>query len=354
MLHPTENNIPVVENERHILREGDDKSPFLEFSASPLYTIGVVEGPHQAMIGAIADKELRRRALYYSDSEYGEIRVYDRSGALLTTVGRPGNGPGEFSFLSRVAVTEDESRIFAWDGPTSRVHAFGWRDSTYVLEDAFYIEGNAYEGGLCATNDHLFAIGYMEESDGVIHKYSLEGVLVTSFGTRYKSSFSLLSRIMSERGMLECDEELGIIVHVNDSLPIITGYSEDGDLVWQARLEGFRPAAVEETLEDGYPGVYRRHRNPGESDRILLIRDRGSTSVIVRYYVMGDGGAQPGKWHIFRVDMNTGEGHFAGSHTFVRESPRPRLLVLDSSRVYATVYSPSPQIQVYDRSAVES
>ena len=213
----------------------------------------------------------------------------------MTIVGRPGNGPGEFSNLRQIAVTEDESGIFAWDA-SSRIQVFAWRDSTYGLERTFQVDGNAYEGDMCLTNDHLFVIGYREESDAIINKYSLEGVLVTSFGARYDSPFPLLNRIMSRFGGLECDAEFGVVVHVNHYLPVISGYAVTGDLVWRVKLDGYKSAAVEEIMDDGSLGVSHRDARSGASYQIILNRDHGSSSVIARYWVKV--GRRRTAWHL--------------------------------------------------------
>ena len=351
-LHPTQENIPVVEDARFVLREGDSDQLYLEFTESPLHTVGVNEGAKRAMIGSIGDVAVRRSALYYADGEYGEIRVYDHAGTTLAVVGSHGQGPGEFQDLTRIAVTGDETRLFAWD-MLSRIQVFGKRDSIYVLENTFHIVANAYEGDICVVNDHLYAIGYSAELDGIIHKYTFAGDHVTSFGARYKSSFSLLSMVMSRLGRLKCDERLGIIAHVNYHLPILTGYSQDGSLVWRVKFADFRPAVVEELLDDGSPGVNSWQVQPGESAGFTLIQDQVSDSLIVRYPVRGDGAATPGVAHYFSVDWQTGEGVYLGRRSIVEGNPKPRLIGADSSRVYAAMYSPFPQLQIYRRSGVQ-
>ena len=122
--HPTEDNIPVIEDPRFVLHEQDSAQRVVEFTGLPSHTIGINEGKQHAMIGSIIDMVVRRNALYYADREYSEIRVYDHSGVLLEVVGSPGRGPGEFSNLTRVAVREDEVKLFAWDDE-SRVQVFG-------------------------------------------------------------------------------------------------------------------------------------------------------------------------------------------------------------------------------------
>lgn len=350
ILHPTEENIPAVEDPRFVLREGDGSQPVLEFIGSPTHMIGISEGQQHAMIGSISDMEFRRRALYYADSEYGEIRVFDLSGALLAVVGNPGIGPGEFSELTRVAVMENEAKLAAWDR-LSRVQVFSKQDSTYMLENIFHIVPNAYEGDICVVKDHLYAIGYSENLEGVIHKYTLAGDHVTSFGELYKSSFSLLKGAMSQAGRLECDEQLGIIAHVNHSHPILTGYSENGDIVWRVKFDDFRPAIVEEGLKDGAPSITYRPVQKGESGGYSLIRDQMTATLIARYHVKGDAAEEKSVSHYFGVLLQTGEGSYLGIHRV--SSKDSRLVGLSAEHAYAVRYSPFPQIMIYERSEVQ-
>lgn len=50
---------------------------------------------------------MNEEALYYADSEYGEVRIYDRQASLKQTLGRLGMGPGEFNTLVALAVTDE-------------------------------------------------------------------------------------------------------------------------------------------------------------------------------------------------------------------------------------------------------
>ena len=348
--HPTEENIPVIEDPRFLLQEQDSAQQILEFTALPSHTIGINEGERHAMIGSISDIEFRRRAMYYADREYSEIRVYNHSGALLGIVGSPGSGPGEFSNLTRVAVTEDEANLFAWDAH-SRVQVFGKRDSAFVLENSFHVVPNANAGDICVLNEHLYAVGYGEELEGVLHKYTRAGSYVASFGTPYKSSFSLVRRAMDDLGQLKCDERLGIIVHSNHRLPILLGYSENGDVVWRLKFADFRPEILEEGLSDGgMPSVEFLPLRKGHSRGYVLIRDQMGASLIVRYQVMGDMGAAKSVSHYFSVDLQTGEGSYLGLRRVARNEPR--LLGLNAEQAYAVRYRPFPQIMIYKRSAV--
>ena len=200
-------------------------------------------------------------------------------------------------------------------------------------------------------NEHLYAVGYGEELEGVIHKYTRAGSYVASFGSRYKSSFSLVRRTMDDLAQLKCDERLGIIVHSNHRLPILTAYSENGEIVWRIKFADFRPEIVEEGLSDGgVPSVEFQPLRKGQSAGYALIRDQIDASLIVRYHVMGEIGAARSVSHYYSVDMRTGKGSYFGIHRVAGNEPR--LVGLDAERAYAVRYSPFPQIMIYRRSAV--
>ena len=109
VLHPMEENIPVITDSRFVLHEEKsvETKPFMDVSSENRHLIGIMEGSSAEMIGDIADVTISKEALYYVDSEYGEVRVYDQLGSLIGTVGSPGPGPGEFQQPYKLSVTDD-------------------------------------------------------------------------------------------------------------------------------------------------------------------------------------------------------------------------------------------------------
>ncbi len=72
--------------------------------------------------------------LVVADAGSGELRWFTRSGEHLTTAGRPGEGPGEFTNLSWIGSRPDGA-VVAWDSGLSRLTAFrdGARLSDFSL-----------------------------------------------------------------------------------------------------------------------------------------------------------------------------------------------------------------------------
>lgn len=77
----------------------------------------------------------------------GELRVFDRSGALLASMGRAGDGPGEFRFLSDVTVGRGDT-LRAWEAGGRGVSTFtrdgALVDSRRLMSDALPRFQNAF------------------------------------------------------------------------------------------------------------------------------------------------------------------------------------------------------------------
>lgn len=90
-----------------------------------------------------------------SNSGSGEIRVFDTSGRFVRSIGRRGNGPGEFGeFSSAQVVRAADGSLLAYDGGNLRVHHF---DSSGTYRRTVRIESTA--DGLRAFFVGLFGDG---------------------------------------------------------------------------------------------------------------------------------------------------------------------------------------------------
>lgn len=80
-----------------------DADPAARWRLTEIVRIGRLDGVGPdvfGMVGSLVEDALGR--LWIADSRAGEIRVFDREGQYVRTVGRPGGGPGEFSSLGVV------------------------------------------------------------------------------------------------------------------------------------------------------------------------------------------------------------------------------------------------------------
>ena len=93
-------------------------------SATPIATIGTVDGPPEQQLFDVADAALLSDgSVLIANRGTHELRIFDRSGGFVRAYGGEGEGPGEFRRLTAIDVTPGDS-IFAWDQQNRRVSVF--------------------------------------------------------------------------------------------------------------------------------------------------------------------------------------------------------------------------------------
>lgn len=107
-----------------IVENRNDPLPRWTLAAEPVLSIGALAGTEAETLYQVNDVErLADGSWLISNGGTEEIRVFDASGAYLRTIGRRGEGPGEFVSLSRVFVLEGDS-VAAYDSRQRRVTVF--------------------------------------------------------------------------------------------------------------------------------------------------------------------------------------------------------------------------------------
>lgn len=87
----------------------------------------VVVGPPEAEFNRVGDVALLESGrIVVTDGGVGEVSFFDRSGIRIGTVGRVGEGPGEFSPVASMSLCEQpDGSVFVSDDPRRRFHVMG-------------------------------------------------------------------------------------------------------------------------------------------------------------------------------------------------------------------------------------
>ena len=131
----------------------DPLNPEMQIVFEEDLTIGVEEGDENYMFGSevfvTADDEGN---FYISDVEMKIIKKYDPEGQYLTSIGRPGQGPGEFQHVSEARFDAD-GNIYLYD--------FGNKRISFLSKEGSYIKSLKVsadiEGRLIITKDFFVA-----------------------------------------------------------------------------------------------------------------------------------------------------------------------------------------------------
>ena len=142
-----------------------------EATLVPEVTIGQLDGPEEYLFGSIRSIAVSDdRTVYVLDSQAQHVRVFDSLGVYVETLGRRGEGPGEFADAEAIAALAG-GRLAVRDPDNQRVTVFGpgpgemaeWRytGSVYTLSPLFTdARGRTYllAGDLSRVNELVMEI----------------------------------------------------------------------------------------------------------------------------------------------------------------------------------------------------
>ena len=207
--------------------------PFL--SATEAMTLGMLEGERQQISGTIRDIDIdHSQAIYILDSQLKEVRVYSKEGEYLNTIGGPGEGPNEFEAPLLLQIDPAGRRIIVTESNRG-VRIFAATDDDYAYAWTATIPLTFSPKGMCVLDGAVFVQGasptHVQEADlgASIHRYSLSGEPIGSFGDEYKPSGELV-RYYCSSGPVVCVREPEGVVFFPELLPTMYGYSHTGDL----------------------------------------------------------------------------------------------------------------------------
>ena len=88
-------------------------------------TIGALEGPDELVFGEVSRMaEDQRGGVYVLDGQVPVIRRFDRDGEYVGTVGRAGEGPGEYARLALGMVVDSDGVVYMHDWGNRRIVRF--------------------------------------------------------------------------------------------------------------------------------------------------------------------------------------------------------------------------------------
>jgi hypothetical protein len=269
--------------------------------------------------------------IYVLDRYLGKVDRFDASGVHLATVGKEGEGPGEFSYPSALAFW-GEADLYVYDRSNLRLSRFATEGDALTLVKEVRVPFSA--GDICTLGDRIFAMGLLEGY--VVHELSSEGEVLASFG--HAEGEDAVIQEYANAGQLLCDEATATILAVPLTFPQVRAFAPSGELRW----------AVE--LTDYHKTVYER----GRGDFIRPRRD-GSRKAHVAVGVVAVGpGVALVQMRLSSLEPtgldNDLDGRLlslADGTEIGRRSDLPRIPYVRGSVAYATVKDPYPRVLVF-------
>lgn len=211
---------------------------------SSITTFGVRETPEADIFGRIEIAKLWRDEIFVLDALLHTVHVLDLRARTQQRVGRPGQGPGEFTIPRGVAVSED--RMYVGD-ERQLIHEFiraegGWSWARDISVPFLPLD-------TCAMGESLYVLAVSDDASPVIHRVE-QGEPVASFGVPYRWN-DMFIRYVTAEGRLACLPEIDGVAWVPTRMNEVHLYGTDGSLRWIARLPGYRPMGIVENTASG-------------------------------------------------------------------------------------------------------
>ncbi len=160
-------------------------------ASQPLVEIGAVEGDEAYQLSSVSGvRRLSDGRIVIADEGTADLRIFDPMGRHLVTMGRKGEGPGEFEGLSGLFVGPGDT-LLAYDSNVKRVSVFT-PDGAFVrsftvdfAQGVPVLVGRFADGSFLATRAFTFVPSEIDEvvpdSQPVYH-FAADGALMDSTG----------------------------------------------------------------------------------------------------------------------------------------------------------------------------
>jgi hypothetical protein len=115
------NGVTLVENPKEGLWDSKEKA---KVTIMKVRQIGELDGPEEFLFDYISDIAVNSKGdIYVADRRLNEIRKFNEEGEYLLTLGRKGQGPGEFQSVNIVSVNR-HNELIAFDARLGRISIF--------------------------------------------------------------------------------------------------------------------------------------------------------------------------------------------------------------------------------------
>ncbi|MBD3414690.1 MAG: 6-bladed beta-propeller [Candidatus Aminicenantes bacterium] len=142
-----------------------------EISIQKELQIGQMDGPEEYLFSYISDIAVNSKGdIYVADRQWTEIRKYSQDGEYLITIGRKGQGPGEFQGLGILSVDSDDNLI-VYDWRLTRVSIFSDNGELIQTTKKLMAETSLAPSEIIAQDDGYVLFGQLGDSPKIFHEF---------------------------------------------------------------------------------------------------------------------------------------------------------------------------------------
>jgi len=172
-----EDGLVIVKNPIEPMYEED------VFSIEEELTIGKIKGSEEFIFSVVIDLDVDdEERIFVLDSKEANIKVFDKSGKYINTIGRKGQGPGELQRPSHIYLTP-QKEILVNDPGVRKLH--------------FFTIGGAFKRSVSQTNMTFFSNPKVDMKGQIVATYMIMDKEVTYVLKKFDSQLKEVMKIFS-------------------------------------------------------------------------------------------------------------------------------------------------------------
>lgn len=303
-------------------------------------SIGVAEGDEPNVFGMVWDAEfLEDGALAILDRQASLVRIFEPDGAYRTTLGGPGEGPGEMN-VPLALVVPGPGSLWVLDGPEG-LHRFRHGAEQWEFQDRVRLVGSSYHRDACASGGTVVVHG-RASPEGLL-LYALGGAEgdERAFASPYRYSNPFVVTEVT-RGRVACGGG-GLVLLAYERINRVDAWAVgSGSPVRQTTFEGVRMPPIQEIPERR--GVGLVPQGLAFFHGLLGVTGGNGPPVVVQYArrtAQDLAERREDRYDIdtYVLDPLTGQGLYVGDAV-------PQVLAVRGDRVALLFPAPYPRVEV--------
>lgn len=226
------------------------------------FRLSSAPGPGSVEFGWITAAELiSDGGLVVLDGMHARLSRYGSDGRQVASIGRRGEGPGEFQ-TPRALSQNESGTLFLADENARRLYQYDLTRPGLESLDALPL--TVWTSSICAMGNTVLGLAFDRRTQTIVHQLTSGTATPPFFGKPLFEEAAL--NATGTVGDLVCvpDQDLSIIAP--DRTGVILGYGAEGTVRWRTSLRGYRPSLFEVVRNGTKFGFH-----PGQSARDVTL-----------------------------------------------------------------------------------
>ena len=170
--------VTIVKNPKEGIWDSKEKD---EVTIRIEHQIGQLYGPEEFLFVSIVDATVNSKGdLYLADKGLNEIRKFNKDGQYLLTMGRKGQGPGEFQNIITVAVNSHDDLI-VYDHMLKRISIFSDNGEHIKTTKILFPDSWIDPSKIFVTNANYLLFGKLGNSLKLFHEFDRDWNITESY-----------------------------------------------------------------------------------------------------------------------------------------------------------------------------